>query len=105
MSIKNTEVVHQPAPGKVFTEPNITIYGQRLKEVNKFAYLVSTLWRNVIIDDEGDARLSKANSAFGTLNTNVWKYHTGDKNQGILDGCDDHIATRFRSIDCLPPPC
>ena len=43
-----------------------------LKAVNKFTYLGSTLSRNVIIDDEVDARLAKANSAFGRLSKNVW---------------------------------
>ena len=28
---KKTEVVHQPAPGKPYNEPTITVNGQRLK--------------------------------------------------------------------------
>ena len=71
ISIKKTEVMHQPAPGKTYTEPSITINGQCLKAVNKVTYLGSTLSRNVI-DDEADARLAKANSAFGRLSKNVW---------------------------------
>jgi len=73
ISIKKTEVLHQPAPGKPYTEPNIIINGQRLKAVDKFTYLGSTLSRNVVIDDEVDARLAKANSAFGRLSKNVWQ--------------------------------
>ena len=72
ISIKKTEVLHHPAPGKRYTEPNITINGQRLKAVDKFTYLGSTLSRNVVIDDKVDARLAKANSAFGRLNKSVW---------------------------------
>ena len=33
ISTKNTEVMHQPVPGKLYVEPNITIKGQRLKVV------------------------------------------------------------------------
>ena len=72
ISIKKTEVMHQPAPGKTYIEPSITINGQCLKSVDKFTYLGSTLSRNVVIDDEADARLAKANSAFGRLSKNVW---------------------------------
>ena len=53
-------------------EPNITVNGQRLNVVDKFTYLGSTLSRNVVIDDEVNARLAKASSAFGRLYKNVW---------------------------------
>ena len=72
ISTKKTEVMHQPAPGKPYFEPNITINGQRLNAVEKFTYLGSTLSRNVVIDDEVNARLAKASSAFGRLYKNVW---------------------------------
>ena len=62
----------QPAPGKLYVEPNITIKGQRLNAVDKFTYLGSTLSRNVVIDDEVNTRLAKASAAFGRLHTNVW---------------------------------
>ena len=35
-------------------------------------YLGSTLSRNVVIDDEVNARLAKVSSAFGRLYKNVW---------------------------------
>ena len=38
-----TEVVYQPAPGKPYKEPTITVKGQRLQVVDKFTYLGSTL--------------------------------------------------------------
>ena len=72
ISTKKTEVLHQPAPGKPYVEPNIIINGQRLNAVDKFTYLGSTLSRTVVIDDEVNARLAKANIAFGRLRNNVW---------------------------------
>ena len=39
ISTKKTEVMHQPAPGKTYVEPNITINGQSLNAVDKFKYL------------------------------------------------------------------
>ena len=38
-----TEVMHQPAPGKPYVEPNASVNGQRLNVVEKFTYLGSTL--------------------------------------------------------------
>lgn len=72
ISTKKTEVMHQPAPGKRYVEPNIFINGQRLNVVDKFTYLGSTLSRNVVIDDEVNARLAKASAAFGRLYSKVW---------------------------------
>ena len=72
ISTKKTEVMHQPAPGKQYIEPNININGQRLNVVDKFTYLGSTLSRNVVIDDEINTRLAKASAAFGRLGQNVW---------------------------------
>ena len=73
ISTKKTGVMHQPAPGKTYTEPNITINRQWLNVVDKFTYLGSTLSRNVVIDDEVNARLAKASAAFGRLHKNMWK--------------------------------
>ena len=69
--IKKT-VMRKPAPGKTYIEASITINGQCLKAVDNVTYLGSTLSRNVVIDDEVDARLAKANYAFGRLSNNVW---------------------------------
>ena len=73
ISTKKTEVVHQPAPGKQYSEPTITVNGQKLQVVDKFTYLGSTLSRAVHIDDEVTARTAKASVAFGRLCTNVWE--------------------------------
>ena len=53
ISIKKTEVVYQPAPGKPYKEPTITVKVQRLQVVDKF----TTLSRVVHIDDEVNARM------------------------------------------------
>ena len=47
ISTKKTEVMHQPAPAAPYTEPNITVDGQRLAVVDKFVYLGSTLSRSI----------------------------------------------------------
>ena len=46
--------------------------GQKLKVVNKFTYLGSTLSRAVHIDDEVTDRIAKASVAFRRLRENVW---------------------------------
>ena len=56
ISIKKTEIVYQPAPGKPYKEPTITVKGHRLQVVDKFPYLGSTLSRVVHIDDKVNAR-------------------------------------------------
>ena len=71
ISIKN-EVVYQPAPGKPYKEPTITVKGLRLQVVDKFTYLGSTLSRVVHIDDEVNARIAKASAAFGRLRGSIW---------------------------------
>ena len=72
ISIKKTEVLHQPAPGKPYVEPNITVNGQRLSAVNRFTYLGSTLSQNASIDDEVNVRIARASVTFGRLHANVW---------------------------------
>ena len=66
---QKTEVVHQPAPGKPYGEPTITVNGQKRQVVDKFTYLGSTLSRAVHIDEEVTARTAKASVAFGRLRT------------------------------------
>ena len=70
---KTTEVVHQPAPGKPYSEPTSSVDGQKLNVVDKFTYLGSTLSRAVHIDDEVTARVAKSSVAFGRLRANVWE--------------------------------
>ena len=67
-------MVYQPAPGKPYKEPTITVNGQRLQVVDMFTYLGSTLSRVVHIDDEVNARIAKASAAFGRLRDSVGSY-------------------------------
>ena len=73
ISTKKTQVVHQPAPGKPYNEPTITVNGQKLKIGDKFTYLGSTLSGAVHIDDEVTVRIAKASVAFGRLRANVFE--------------------------------
>ena len=73
ISTKKTEVLHQPAPGNSYQEPNITVKGQRLQAVDHFTYLGSTLSRSANIDAEVNNRIAKASSAFGRLRKTVWE--------------------------------
>ena len=72
ISIKKTEVVYQPAPGKPYKDLTITVKGQRLQVVDKFTYLGSTLSRVVHIDNEVNVRIAKASAAFGQLRGSIW---------------------------------
>ena len=72
ISLKNIEVVYQPAPDKPYKELSIKVKGQILQIVDKFTYLGSTLSRVVHIDDEVNARIAKASAAFGRLRGSVW---------------------------------
>ena len=72
ISMKKTEVMQQPAPGKPYIEPSISVNVQQLNVVDKFTYLGSTLSRNVIIDNEVNARIAKASVAFSRLHKNIW---------------------------------
>ena len=65
ISIKKTEVVYQPVPGKPYKEPTITVKGQRLQVVDKF--LEAHCLRVVHIDGEVNARIAKPSAAFGRL--------------------------------------
>ncbi|CAE1230957.1 unnamed protein product [Acanthosepion pharaonis] len=71
ISLKKTEVLHQPAPREEYYHPHITIGETELKTIHQYTYLGCT--SNAKIDREIDKRLAKANSAFGRLYKRVWK--------------------------------
>ena len=74
-SAQKRQVMHQPAPGKPYVEPNIIIIkGQWLKVVEKFTYLGITVSKSIVMDDEVNTRLAKVSAAFGQLNRNVWNW-------------------------------
>ena len=72
VSIKKTEVLHQPAPKEDYHSPIITIGETDLKSVQQFTYLGCTISSDAKIDKEIDNRLAKANSTFGRLYKRVW---------------------------------
>ena len=73
ISTTKTQLLHQPASEKPYSEPTITVNGHKLQVFDKFFYLGSTLSRGMHIDDEVTARSAKASVAFGRLRTNVWE--------------------------------
>ena len=92
-------MVYQPAPGKPYKKPTITVKGQRLQVVDKFTYLGSTFSRVVHIDDEVNAKIAKASAAFGWLRDSVW-----DRSWISLDTIASTIVC-MRNVDSLPKAC
>ncbi|XP_063588714.1 uncharacterized protein LOC134765849 [Penaeus indicus] len=72
VSLKKTEVLHQPAPREEYRPPHITIGETELKVVHQFTYLGCTITSDAKIDREVDNRLARANRAFGRLYKRVW---------------------------------
>jgi hypothetical protein len=72
ISTTKTEIMYQPAPSIHYTEPSITVDGQKLAVADKFIYLGSTLSRTVSIDEEVTLRIARASAAFGRLHNSVW---------------------------------
>ena len=73
INAQKTDMMFQPVPEKPFHKPHILVKGQRLRAVDNFTYLCSTLSRCTNIDDEIKNRIAKASSAFGSLRKKVWK--------------------------------
>src|SRR5271165_2056677 len=67
--------MYQPAPGKPYVEPNITIENLRLPVTKQFKYLGSVLSNDAQTDEDIQARISKKSSAYGRLQERVWKPH------------------------------
>ena len=68
VSLKKTEVLHQPASLEEYCPLHITISGTELKVVHQFTYLGCTITSDTKIDN----RLAKSNSAFSRLYKRVW---------------------------------
>ena len=60
ISITKTEVMYQPAPGKPYVEPTITIDNLQLPITKQFKYLGSVLSNDAQMDEDIKARISKA---------------------------------------------
>ena len=67
ISIKKTEVLHQPRLGQPPCSQSITVGRKELKSVEKFCYLGGILAQNPRINDEITAR-----SAYGRLQYCLW---------------------------------
>ncbi|GFN82465.1 nucleoside diphosphate-linked moiety x motif 17-like [Plakobranchus ocellatus] len=72
ISLKKTEVLHQPAPQEAYHPPHITINSSELKSTPQFTYLGCTISSDAGLDKEIDNRLARANSSFGRLYKRVW---------------------------------
>ena len=72
ISLDKTVVMFQAAPGSVYVEPSIYTDSKKLKVVDKFTYLGSTINRFCSLDDEIALRLKKATGAFSVLKRRVW---------------------------------
>ena len=64
ISTKRTEVMYQPTTGNPYQEPNITVKGQRIQDMENFTYVGSTLSRSANIDAEVTNCNTKGSSAF-----------------------------------------
>ncbi|GFO35998.1 endonuclease-reverse transcriptase [Plakobranchus ocellatus] len=72
ISLKKTEVLHQPAPQEAYHPPHILINSSELKSTPQFTYLGCTISSDARLDKEIDNRLARANSSFGRLYKRVW---------------------------------
>ena len=73
ISLKKTEVLHQPAYKGRYLNPDILINGKYVKSVNEFTYLGSIVNRDASMDPELSTRIAKANSAFNKLDERLWR--------------------------------
>ena len=69
ISIKKTEVLYQPAPGQIVSEPNITVHSNRLNKDSRT--LAAHFLRMPLIDNEVDLRIARASASFGRLSKQV----------------------------------
>ena len=83
VSMKKTEVLHQPAPQEEYHPPCIFIEQSELKAVHQFSYLGCIITSDTKIDKEVDNWLSNANSAFGRLYKRVWNNNNLKKDTKI----------------------
>lgn len=73
ISAKKTAVMYQPASGKEYVEPTITVHGQRLEPDSKFTYLGNSLSIYSHADDKVTSWTAKARAAFGRLCSTLWE--------------------------------
>ena len=76
ISLKKTEVLHQPPPGGVYSPPQINIEDTSLNSVEHFTYLGSVISNDATVNKDLDNRLARVSSAFGRLHKRVWQNHS-----------------------------
>jgi hypothetical protein len=104
---KQTEIMYQPAPGTSHQAHAVTVKNQPLADVEKFTYHGSTLSRCVHIDDEINARIAKAITAFGRLRSSVLERRgisTVTKVKVTRRHCPSITPLCLWNMDCLPRP-
>jgi len=74
ISLGKTEVLFQPAPNTVPSQPCITIGDTQLKNVDSFKYLGSTISSDGSLDKEITARIQKASQALERLRTKILQH-------------------------------
>ena len=72
INVPKTKLMYTPAPGKVYVEPVILVYGQPLGVVNEFIYLGSKIEQSGLLDKEITYRISQASGSFGQLRDRCW---------------------------------
>ena len=65
ISLKKTEVLHQPPPRGVYSPPQINIEGTSLNSLEHFTYLGSIISTDATVNKDLDNRLTRASNAFG----------------------------------------
>lgn len=73
ISLDKTVVMFQRDPGKEYIEPSVYVDSHRLKVVDSFVYLGSTLNRHCSLDDEEALRIKKAFVTFSGLKDRAWR--------------------------------
>ena len=81
VSLKKTEVLHQPAPQDAYLAPHISIVEIVLKSVQQFSYLGCAILSNAKIDWEIDNRLAKANCIWQTVQACVEQQTPKNQNE------------------------
>ena len=75
ISMKKTEVLHQPFPRADYTSPSIMIGNDELVATQAFTYLGSIITIDGKCDRDIEHRIGKANHSFGRLRSRVWSSH------------------------------
>ena len=73
INLKKTVLMYQSAPGKTYIPPNIYVNGSKLKVVDRFVHLGSTLNSKNTLDNEIVLRICKASESFGRLDDRLWR--------------------------------